>query len=313
MKSSILIRLLSALCFMGGALSSQAWGPAGHEISAEIALSYLTPKTRSAVDAILGEYTLSEFNVSSWPDIIRKDKKFKEIYPGNGGWHFIDWDVQLKYDDDFKLELSEDGNDVVTQVSRWRDELASGKLKGERQLEALRFLVHFVGDLHQPLHTSFRYGDMGGNMIPVNSFTGEHYSFGPEDDMEYRTSLHAAWDVYMVQEMLASREPKDVAHLLQKEITDAEARRWMNDDVMGWATESYWISRKEIYYFTDRTQLPYRWRRPGIDMTRENYIDSHLPIIPEQLKKAGVRLAFMLNSALDPDFTLDTVLGTPDE
>ncbi|MDY0149489.1 MAG: S1/P1 nuclease [Kiritimatiellia bacterium] len=279
-----------------------AWGPEGHEIIAEISLYYLTPVARLAVDDILGSYHLSDYDIATWPDTIRGNKEYKELYPNNGRWHYIDFDTGMKYDDDFELKPTENGDDVVTQVTRWRDELRSGKLKGERQLDALRFLVHFVGDLHQPMHCAFRYGDMGGNMLPVNSFTGEHYSFGPEDDLDYPPSLHAAWDEYLVQEMVAGRKTKAVVRALQREITDQDVRRWMKEDVLGWATDSYWIARKKAYRWTDGTPVPYTWSRPGMDLTRDNYIDSHVHLVDEQLKKAGVRLALMLNTALDPTY-----------
>ena len=55
---------------------------------------------------------------------------------------------------------------------------------------------------------------------------------------------------------------------------------------------------------TDGEKFPYKWAHPGMDLTRENYIDSHLPVVAEQLQKAGVRLACMLNSAFDPDFEM---------
>ena len=282
--------------------SGWAWGPEGHEIVAEISLYYLTPVARLAVDDILGAYKLSDYDIASWADTIRGSKEYKERYPNNGRWHYIDFDTHMKYDDDFELRLTEDGNDVVTQVTRWRDELASGKLEGERRLDALRFLVHFVADLHQPMHCAFRYGDMGGNMLPVNSFTGEHYSFGPEDDMDYPPSLHSTWDEYLVQEMVAGRKTKQVVRALQQEITDENVRHWMKEDVLGWAEDAYWIARKKAYRWTDGTSVPYKWARPGMDLTRENYIDSHVPLVGEQLKKAGVRLALMLNTALDPTY-----------
>ena len=289
---------------LGPAPGAWAWGPEGHEIAAEIALYYLTPGARAAVDEVLGSYKLGEYDVASWPDAIRGDKAYAELYPDNGRWHFVDFDAGLWYDEDFKLEAPEDGNDVATQIVRWRDELKGGKLKGERRLDALRFLVHFVGDLHQPMHCAFRYGDMGGNMLPVNSFTGRHYRFGPETEMDYSPSLHSTWDEYLVYELAAGRKTKEVAKALQKEIGREEVRRWMNDDAMGWAVDSYWVARKQAYRMSDGEKFPYKWARPGVDLTRENYIDSHVPAVAEQLKKAGVRLAGMLNSAFDPDFKM---------
>ena len=281
---------------------AQAWGPEGHEIVAEIALRYLTPAARAAVDDVLGTYKLSDYDVASWPDTIRGDKEYAALYPRNGRWHYIDFDAGLWYDDSFKLEVSQDGDDIVTQILRWRDDLKGGKLEGERRLDALRFLVHFVGDVHQPMHCAFRYGDQGGNMLPVNSFTGKNYSFGPETEMDYPPSLHSTWDEYLVQELVAGRKTKDVSRDLHKEIGPDQVRQWMHDDVMNWAVDSYWIARKKAYRMTNGEKFPYKWARPGMDLTRENYIDAQVPVVAEQFQKAGVRLAGMLNSAFDPDW-----------
>ena len=293
---------LAVLLGLAVAPYAQAWGPEGHEIGAEIALHYLTPTARIAVDDVLGTYKLGEYDVASWPDSIRGEKEYEAIYPHNGRWHYIDFDAGMWYDDDFKLETPKDGDDIVTQILRWRDELKDGQLEGERRLDALRFLVHFVGDVHQPMHCAFRYGDQGGNMLPVNSFAGRNFSFGPESEMEYSYSLHGVWDEALVYESVAGRKTKDVARDLHKTITRDQVRQWMHGDVMQWAVDNYWVARKKAYRMTNGDKFPFKWAHPGIDLTRENYVDSHVPIVAEQLQKAGVRLAGLLNSAFDPEW-----------
>ncbi|MDR0993950.1 MAG: S1/P1 nuclease [Verrucomicrobiota bacterium] len=294
--------LLSVLCAVGTSFRTLAWGPEGHEIIAELALYYVTPTARMAIDEILGDYKLGEFDIASWPDIIRGNKEYTELYPQNGRWHYIDLDVGQRYDENFQLDVSEDGNDIVCQIYRWRDGLASDGLKGERRLDALRFLVHFVGDIHQPLHCAYRYGDMGGNMLPVNSFQGRHFSFDADSPQDYPPSLHSIWDSSMVNEAMDAKKVFTYVKKLQKEITPEDITRWNHDDVLKWATENYWISRKEIYRWTDGERVPFTWRRPGMDITPENYIDSHLSIVHQQMKKGGIRLAHMLNTAFDPDY-----------
>ena len=282
--------------------STLAWGPEGHEIVAEIARLHFTPATRIAVDDVLGEFKLGDYDVASWPDSIRGEKEFDRRYPANGRWHFIDFDTRQRYDEKFKLKVSDDGNDVVSQILRWRDELRGGKLKGERRLDALRFLVHFTGDVHQPLHCAFRYGDMGGNMLPVHSFAGRNYSFGGNAALDYAPSLHGVWDEHLVNELVANRKTKDVVRELQREITREQMRDWMHGDVLRWANDSYWIARKKAYRWSNGENLPYKWTGPGMDLTSANYIDAQMPIVREQLQKAGVRLAGLLNSAFDPDW-----------
>ena len=299
-RTSILFAAVLGLAVLPRA---QAWGPEGHEIVAEIALRYLTPAARAAVDDVLGTYKLGDYDVASWPDIIRGDKEYDKFYPNNGLWHFVDFNVSQRYDDDFELKPPKDGQDIVSQIGRWQKELGKKGLSPARRLDALRFLVHFVGDVHQPMHCAYRYGDMGGNMIPVESFRGRHYSFGAGTPMPYSQSIHSVWDEAMVQELLAGRLPRTVARELRKEIGEGAARNWSTDDPMGWAVDSYWRARKEAYRWADGTSLPYKWTRPGMAMTRDNYIDARLPLVREQLQKGGVRLAHALNIAFDPDYT----------
>ena len=311
MNHMLKIALAAAVIGLSCRSPSFAWGPEGHEIVANIALYYLTPVARAAVDELLGSYKLDDYDVASWPDIIRGDKAYAALYPNNDRWHFIEFDAGMWYDDNFKLELPKDGHNIVSQILRWRDELKAGRLEGERRLEALRFLVHFVGDIHQPLHCAFRYGDMGGNMLPVNSFTGTHFSFGSDSEMEYSPSLHGVWDEHLVAELVAGRKTKEVSRALHKQITRDQVRRWMHDDVMQWAIDGYWIARKKAYRMSNGDKVPYKWARPGMDLTRENYIDAQRPIVAEQLQKAGVRLACMLNLAFDPDFAMPKNPATP--
>ena len=281
-----------------------AWGPEGHEIVADIAEAYLTPAAKEKVEDILGSKKLGDFDVAVWPDVIRGNKEYNELYPGNGRWHYVDFDAAKRYDEEFELELSEDGQDVVSQIGRWRDELASKEISPERRLDALRFLVHFAGDLHQPMHCAYRYGDMGGNMIPVDSFTGRNYSFDTNTPMDYAQSVHSIWDEALVLELIAGRKPRMVARELRKEVDAEKAERWIREPIFNWATDSYWLARKQAYRWTDGTSLPYKWARPGMELTSENYIDSHLPIVREQLQKAGVRLAHLINTAMDPAYSL---------
>ncbi len=292
--------------WLAAAVSALGWGPAGHAVTAGIAEGRLTPRARAEVQAILGDRQLGDYEVASWPDLIRGTAEYEDRYPRNGRWHFVEFDVTQWYDENFELALPGDGQDIVTQIGRWRDALASGKLEGEERLNALRFLVHFTGDIHQPLHCAYRYGDMGGNMIPVNSFRGEHFSFGPEMLQDESWSIHSVWDEAMVQELMAGADVEETVRRLNAGIAEDQARRWSVDDPMAWAVDSYWRARKEAYRWADGTPLPFKWMRPGMDLADETYIDARLPLAKEQLQKAGVRLAHLLNTALDPEYVSPT-------
>ncbi len=290
-----------------------AWGTEGHAVVGEIAERYLTPVTREKVRAILEGKKLSNFEVAMWPDIIRGNREYKKIYPGNGQWHYVEFDVFKRYNDEFELKLPEDGQDIVSQIRRWRKELAQEDLPAQRQMDAVRFLVHFVGDVHQPLHCAYRYGDMGGNMIPVNSFQGRHYAFESGSPMDDSPNLHSIWDGYLVEELLAGAKPKTFANRRVDEITPEQSAQWVRGDPLDWAVDSYWKARKQAYHWTSGDNLPFKWARPGMDLTSENYIDSNLPVVREQLMKAGVRLAFVLNTALDSDYASQQAENLNDE
>lgn len=279
-----------------------AWGPEGHAVVAEIADHYLTPRAKKQVRRILKKKKMSDFDVAVWADIIRGDQEYEKIYPGNGHWHYVDWDVFQHYDKTFQLKLPEDGADVVDQIERWRKVLAAARTPREKRLDALRFVIHFVGDLHQPLHCAYRYGDMGGNMIPVNSFQGRNYSFDADTPMDFAPNLHAMWDEYLVKELLGNSRPGTVARRMWEELTPEQIESWSGQTPYDWAVDSYWKARKQAYHWTNGENLPFKWVRPGMDITPANYIDSHLPVVQEQLEKAGVRLAFVLNMALDSRF-----------
>ncbi len=317
--------LFTAALLSGGAAlppAAFAWGPEGHSVIAQLALTRLTPAAKAELKAILGEdYEIGDYEIASWPDIIRGNKAYDDLYPGQGRWHYIDFDVQLWYDDSFALTLSDSGDDVVTQIYRWRDDLAEpGKLEGDARLDGLRFLVHLVGDMHQPLHCAYRYGDMGGNMLPVRSFSGQNYAFDETTPMEWGyPSLHSVWDKALVYELLGRRTVRGLVRVLAREITPEDAASWTRGtDVLRWAADSYWIARKQAYRWTDGAKVPFTWSRPGMELTRENYIDSHVEIVREQLKKGGVRLGELLNQALDPAlrqprFVHPSLLVVPEE
>ena len=298
------IWLMIVLAFGWAFLSppALAWGPEGHAVAGDLAASLLTPTAKRQVKSILGNKRLGDYEVACWPDSIRGTQEYEAIYPRNGQWHFVEFNATEKYDEDFELKPPADGHDIVTQIGRWQKELADTGKPMPRRRDALKFLVHFVGDMHQPLHCAYRYGDMGGNMIPVHSFKGKKYSFGLDVDMEYTPCIHSVWDESMVLELMAGRTRPAFAKWLKEDLGPGQIAWWSQGEPLNWAVDSYWKARKEAYRWADGESLPFKWSGPGMDLTSENYIDARLPMAKEQLQKAGVRLAHLLNAALDPDY-----------
>jgi hypothetical protein len=147
----------------------------------------------------------------------------------------------------------------------------SGSLQ-VRRANALKFVGHFVGDLHQPVHVGYAH-DRGANDINVD--------FYGEADQR----LHAVWDFHIPDRMGLYDAPIATAHALNASITDAEAAEWSDFDVVGWSRESYEIVKELVYDI------------PADGRIGDDYFDRAAPLVEMRFKQAGVRLAYLLNHA----------------
>ncbi len=174
--------ILAALLALVLPLSpAAAWWEYGHQTVARIAYLEATPHTRAAIDALLRQSKLLDTptcpartieEASVWPDCVKTlGDRFSYAY----NWHFVDIDVCKPFDPKGPCAS---GNCVISQIERNQRLLADRKLNPRERLMALVFLVHFVGDLHQPLHASERDGDQGGNKLKV------HYGAMPHSNLQ---------------------------------------------------------------------------------------------------------------------------------
>jgi hypothetical protein len=178
-----------------------AWGAEGHRIVASIAGDELTPAARLQVEKLLGgDASVAMMEASTWADEITP--KRSDTAP----WHFVDIPIQSGgYD---AASDCQHDDCVVAQIDR------DARIIGDRQLappvraEALRFLIHFVGDIHQPLHAA-NNNDRGGNGIRVVL-------------RQRHTNMHSVWDTDVFQAL--GRSPEEVANRLEQEITPADKR-----------------------------------------------------------------------------------------
>jgi hypothetical protein len=169
MKKYLSIGLLLTISF---ALVS--WGYKGHRITALIAENYLTSQAKAAVKDLLGNESLAD--VSTWADDVRNDPQYKNT----ASWHYLNLPLGLSYEKFGSVVYSQSIENVLTAIQRCEGTLSDEKTSKEQKREALKFLVHFIGDVHQPMHVS-RAEDRGGNTIQVQ-FDGKG------------TNLHALWD-----------------------------------------------------------------------------------------------------------------------
>jgi S1/P1 Nuclease len=235
-----------------------AWGQTGHRVAAAIAERYLSLEARAAIADILEPAeTLAE--ASTWPDFMRSSPQpfWQNTAPP---FHYVTVPPGKTY---AEVGAPAQG-DAVTALATFKATLTNPvATRLERQL-ALRFTIHIIADLHQPLHAG-NGSDNGGNLVRLKFFGQD-------------TNLHAVWDEGLIErEGLSHTEW--VAWLLPK-ITDAFAREWWSNDPLVWIGESV-VLRDTIY--------------PNIDSISWTYGFDHIASVRRRLQMAGVRTAAYLN------------------
>lgn len=240
-----------------------SWGVTGHRTVGKIAENHLTPNAKAAVHDLLGGETLAD--VSTWADEVRNQPEYK----ATGPWHYINLPLGLSYSDFQKQVEGMSEANVFSALRQLEQVVADKTAPREKKIEALKFIVHFVGDLHQPMHVS-RAEDKGGNTIQLN-YNGQG------------TNLHSVWDSKLIE-----HEGADYQQLAEKydHASPAQVQQWQKDPVIKWIWESYEISSR-LYAEVDAM------KSRSID---DSYYAAHIGIIHERLEQAGIRLAGVLNT-----------------
>ena len=260
MKFKLLL-LISILFFSNSTKEEDVfWGQNGHRITGEIAESHLSRKAKKAVDKILKGQSLAF--VSTYADEIKSDKKYRKYY----SWHYINMDLE----DTYATAKKNPKGDLVTGINTCIAILKNPKSTEEEKAFHLKMLVHFLGDLHQPMHIG-RREDKGGNTIQVQWF-GKG------------TNLHAVWDTKMIEEWNMSyvELAKNAKDLSKKQIEAIE-----KGSVETWVDEVH-ILTKELYSSVE----------VGENL-RYKYSYDHFGTVRTQLQKGGIRLAKTLNDIFD--------------
>jgi hypothetical protein len=239
-----------------------SWGVTGHRTVGKIAEDHLTPNARAGVRDLLGSETLAD--VSTWADEVRGQDQYRQTGP----WHYVNLPLGLD-SDQFKARVENMlESNVYSALGQQMQLITDKSATREQKIEALKFVVHFVGDLHQPMHVS-RAEDKGGNTIQLN-YEGQG------------TNLHALWDSKLID-----HTGLDYQQLAEKcdHATPVQIRQWQSDPIVKWMWESYEITSK-LYAEVDSMSS----RSIGQD-----YYTAHWPIIQQRLEQAGIRLAGLLN------------------
>ncbi|MXY97019.1 MAG: S1/P1 nuclease [Gemmatimonadetes bacterium] len=253
------IAVLSILLLCGSPPAA-AWGPNGHRIVGQIAENHLTDAARKGISDLVDRASLAQ--IGTWADEIKSDPAWRHASP----WHYINAAPGQSIE---SAKRSPDG-DVVEAIQRFERVLRDRGSGRKERVEALKFLAHFVADVHQPLHVGYA-SDRGGNDIRVRWF-GE------------TTNLHRVWDEHLVEHQRLSFT-EWVRFFGHAEPGEIEA--WRRSDVYDWARESRSML-PAVYDFGDsRTErTPYL----GFD-----YIFKHADGVRLRLLQAGIRLSGMLN------------------
>lgn len=280
-----LVAAMSALSFPAAAL---AWGYEGHEIVAAIARGYLTPQVRARVDQMLAADpdTLTAHDMldeATWADSYRRD------HEETSGWHFVD--IELDHPDlstacfGFPASggVASQGparDCIVDKLAEFTRELANPATPAAERLLALKFVLHFAGDIHQPLHDSDNH-DKGGNCVLLSLG-------GPR-----QVNLHSYWDTVVVRDL--GDDPETVAATLAGRITPEDKAAWEKGDSKAWAQEGFDIAKAKAYTLGSK---PGCARDSAPVSLPPGYEETAREVVTVQLQKAGVRLAAVLNRAL---------------
>ena len=263
---------------------ARAWGDAGHRIVCQLAYLELTPAAKAQVDALIAlDPKFHSFAAScTWPDA------FPPVRPQE---HFLNVPRTARAVDPAHLCPLAD-RCVASAILNDARDLALSQDSSDR-LRLLKSLGHWVGDIHQPLHVSFE-DDKGANFIDSSGACSQ--------------SLHLDWDICIVEAKLGSDEVKAAA-ALESEITDEDRKSWGSPGldaaaVANWASESLAIALTPpvqycfqhgdaCWYAPDSPK--FAGRKRSVEMGPA-YLDREAPVVRERLKRAGVRLAAILNT-----------------
>jgi hypothetical protein len=271
----------SVIAIVIASSSLTAWSSQGHRLVGLIAAERLTPAARAEVRRLLDGHTLAD--VANWADSIRSDQQ--QTY----GWHFLNIPANASgYDRDRDCpraagvaegSRSDRWRDcVVDRILFWEQRLADVTLDRADRAIAVKFLVHFVGDLHQPFH-ALGVG-RGGNDVHVRVFGNANCA--DQGEKPFPCNLHAVWD----SQLIARRKLDDRAYVarLQRLIVEKRLGSQPAGTPAQWAEQSWRLGKEALV-------------TSGANID-EAYYQRHIAAIDERIALAGIRLATVLNRSL---------------
>jgi len=252
-----------------------AWGPTGHRIVARIAQAHLSDATRLQIRDLLGNNDLAA--ISIWADEI------KTLRRETASWHFVDIPMNssgfyeprdcYRPNDRVALADVDHHNCVVDRIESFAKVLGDRNASHDERVEALKFLVHFVGDVHQPLHAIAEA--RGGNDVHI-------VEFGSSECGKSSCNLHFAWDIGLIEH--SHRSESEYLAFLNRMISSRNLHSQGSGTPEDWANQSFHLARQV-------------WLNDGA-LVDEAYYRKNIHVVDEQLALAGLRLAALLNNVL---------------
>ena len=305
---------LYALILLFWPTTALAWGCKGHQTVALIAEKHLTPETRQWVEKLLSENPIDPklnrycggavrnamADAATWADDVRGERK-------NGPWHYIDIPRGSKRG---ALEPFCGATGCVTKaISEQLAILKDSKADAAKRADALRYVIHFVGDLHQPLHT-ITNADEGGNCVPVKYFRRSAH----EHNHSFSPNLHSIWDTAIIERDAEGADPGEYAETLDA-LFAADIEGWQKSGVHveDWVWEGYDFAESVVYgdltpkiaiepnvavhSCSDDNNIGERLLHQNI-VAGEAYQEKAAPVAEKRIAEGGVRLAMILNEAM---------------
>ncbi len=272
-----------ALCFLLTPLQVMAWGK-GHEIIGDLAQRQLNPKAQTEVLRLLADEPVPTLaGVSVWADTLRSSDPV--LGKKTGRWHYVNFSPvgNCEY---VPARDCADGNCVVGAINKNFTILTDKNRNDKERNQALKFLVHFVGDVHQPFHAS-PVDDKGGNSFQID-YQGKAWKpFKNSDPFDYKAAgwnIHGVWDSMIVESK--GMDASAYANILAKQSPLAFDETKRSDrPAVEWGLQSCRIVKLDNPY-------------PSSHIIKDDYLNKYRPLQERRLREAAARLAAMINFAL---------------
>ena len=282
-------RLLLAALLLLLAPAALGWAQLGHRLVGELAQRHLSPAADAEVARLLaGEPDPTLAGVAAWADTLRDEDPAR--FKATSKWHYVNTapDGGCRYD---PARDCPDGNCVIGALEAQLAILSDRSQPDSARRDALKFVVHLVGDMHQPLHAT-NHTDAGGNGYQISlrtdlepeAYARKHYANGVMG-----TNLHSVWDYYILGTAGFGADRKAVAPYADK----LDALPWPPITEAGHSTPEAWAG--ESCRLVDARGL----YPDGTHKLDKAYLDEYRPLAEQRVRQAAYRLALLLNEALD--------------